>query len=252
MSEGQLGGEWWQSFFDDDWLALALALDKPEETELEVAAIWDRLELQLGLRLLDVACGHGRHTLPLARRGIAVTGVDTSDGSLASAREAAAAAGVEVEYVRCDMRELPWTGAFDAAIHLFSSFGYFDQQAEDERALQAIARALRPDGLFLIDTVNIVAILRGFTPTDSFELPDGRLLIDQRQYDPRRGRMNDVWTFAGAERHRLESSMRVYTYPELAAMLRRAGLEPVADWGGFDGCEFDLDSFRLQLLARRN
>jgi SAM-dependent methyltransferase len=150
------------------------------------------------------------------------------------------------------MRELPWTGAYDAAIHLFSSFGYFAQQADDERTLEAIARALRPDGLCLIDTVNIVAILRAFTPTDSFELPDGRLLVDQRQYDPRSGRMHDIWTFAGAERHRLESSMRVYTYPELAAMLRRAGLEPVADWGDFDGREFDLRSFRLQLLARRS
>lgn len=252
MGEEDVGGEWWQSFFGDDWLALALALDNPQETELQVAAIWERLGLQPGMRLIDVACGHGRHTLPLARRGLVVTGIDAAEGSLAYARQAAAAASVEVEYVCCDMRELPWAGVFDAAIHLSSSFGYFEHQAEDERALEAIAHSLKPGGLVLVDTINIVGILRGFTPVDSFELPDGRLLVDRREYDPRRGRMNDVWTFAGEGRITLESSMRVYTYPELSAMLRRAGLETVADWGGFDGSEFGPDSFRLQLLASRS
>ena len=218
----------------------------------EVAAIWERLKLQPGMRLIDVACGHGRHTLRLARRGLVVTGVDMAEGSLAYARQAAAAANVEVEYVCCDMRELPWVGVFDAAIHLSSSFGYFEQQAEDERALDAIARALKPGGLLRVDTINIVGILRGFTLFDCFGLPDGRLLVDGREYDARRGRMNDVWTFAGDGRTTLESSMRVYTYPELSALLRRAGLEPVADWGGFDGGEFAPNSFRLQLLASRS
>ena len=100
--------------------------------------------------------------------------------------------------------------------------------------------------------MNLVAILGAFTPTDSFELPDGRVLIDQRRYDPRRGRMNDIWTFAGAERHRLESSMRVYTYPELTAMLRRAGIESVADRETSTAASSTSHSFRLQLLARRS
>ena len=97
---------WYESFFDDDWLVIALGHDD-QRTPEQVDAIVERLGLEPGARVLDVACGHGRHALRLAQRGLRVTGIDSSERSLAHARLAAADAGVEIEYVQGDMRELP-------------------------------------------------------------------------------------------------------------------------------------------------
>jgi len=241
---------WYESFFDDDWLVIALGHDD-QRTPEQVDAIVERLGLEPGARVLDVACGHGRHALRLAQRGLRVTGIDASESSLAHARLAAADAGVEIEYVQGDMRELPWADEFDAAINLYTAFGYFAEESEDERALQAVARALRPDGSFLIDTFNPTALVKGFRPQGWRDLADGRVLLESREYDVRTGRSNAVWTLVGDDRRELRHSVRAYTYPELAAMLLRAGLEPVADWGGFDGAEFSIDTWRMQILARR-
>jgi ubiquinone/menaquinone biosynthesis C-methylase UbiE len=241
---------WYESFFDDDWLVIALGHDD-ERTPGQVDAIVERLGLKPGDRVLDVACGHGRHALPLAQRGLRVTGLDSSERSLEHARRAADGAGVEIEYVHGDMRELPWTSEFDAAINVYTAFGYFADESEDERALRAVARALRPGGSFFIDTFNPTALVKGFRPQGWSDLPDGRVMLESREYDVRRGRSNAVWTLVGDDRRELRSSVRAYTYPELASMLRRAGLELVADWGGFDGAELGVDTWRMQILARR-
>jgi SAM-dependent methyltransferase len=241
---------WHEEFFGDDWLAIALTHDTPERTPQQVEAVATRLALDPAARILDVACGHGRHALGLARRGYRVTGIDGSTASLALARRNAEAAGVAVEYVHGDMRSLPWTDEFDGAVNLYTAFGYFGEE-DDQRVLDEIARALRPGGRFFIDTFNPAVLLKRFAPQGWSELGDGRLLLEEREYDVRTGKTITTWTLVGDERSVLRHSVRAYTYPELAAMLRRAGLEPVADWGGFDGAEFTVDTWRMQILAER-
>src|SRR5206468_2227743 len=101
-------------------------------------------DLGNGGRILDVACGAGRHTIDLAKRGYRVTGFDLSSPLLAEARKAARTAGVKPTFVQGDMRRLPYRNAFEAAISMFTSFGYFDRPEEDRQVLRGIARALRP------------------------------------------------------------------------------------------------------------
>src|SRR5207244_6804372 len=114
----------------------------PEWTEGQVAFLVEQLDLREGTRVLDLACGRGRIAIPLARRGCRVTGVDLSPRSLELARRDAASARVELELLRRDMRELDAVESFDAVINLYSSFGYFAEQADDEQVLAAVARAL--------------------------------------------------------------------------------------------------------------
>ena len=104
---------------------------------------WRLLDLAPGLSVLDLACGHGDLAGALAARGCAVTGLDSSAAFLDRARADAAAAGVSVEYVADDMRELPWAGRFDRVVSWSTAFGYFDDDV-NRAVLDQIARVLRP------------------------------------------------------------------------------------------------------------
>ena len=242
---------WYESLFGRDWLEVAL--DRPAaRTEEELAFIIDALELRPGERLLDLACGHGRISIPLAERGLRVTGLDLSEPSLELARENAAAAGVDVELVHGDMRELPWEAEFDVVVNVFSSFGYFDDDAEDERVLGQVARALTPGGRFLLDTVNVLALARRYQRRLWQEHGDGVMTMEH-DFDLIRGRQRTNWTIIRADgsRAHLDHDLRAYAPWELVAMVERAGLSFERAYGGFDGSDPSLDGWRFILVARR-
>jgi SAM-dependent methyltransferase len=243
---------WFESFFDDDWLRIAVDRDD-DRTPHEVDFLLGRLALDPGGCVLDVACGHGRHALELARRGYRVTGVDLSAPSLELARRNAAEAGADIDYIHGDMRELPWRAEFDGAFNLFSSFGYFESQPEDERVVGAVARALRPGGRFVLDVVNPPALFSRFTPKSWDTAPDGRLTITEVDYDVRSGRNLQTWTIVRPDGSRVTKwfSVRMYTAPELEAMLGHAGLAVVELHGGFDGAELTREAWRLIVTAER-
>jgi SAM-dependent methyltransferase len=242
---------WYEGFFGEDYLAVAP--HDPERTAREVDFAVERLALEPPARILDLACGHGRHSLELARRGFRVAGLDLSEPSLAEARETAAAAGVELELVHGDMRELPWEGEFDAVLNLFTAFGYFAEQADDERVLAQVERALRAGGSFLLDVVSLFVLARGFKTRHWEELDDGRTMLEDRAYDQLNGRSDVRWTFVGpaGERSELRHSLRIYTLPELHGMLARAGLDVAEAWGGFDGEPYGFEGRRLIVHARK-
>jgi SAM-dependent methyltransferase len=219
----------------------------------EVAFLVEHLGVEAPARVLDLACGYGRHATALAARGFRVTGLDLSAPSLEEARRTSAEAGVEVEWIERDMRDLSFDGEFDAVLNLFTAFGYFDAEEDDVRVLDGVARALRPGGVFLIDTINPIALARRFQPSSWRELESGALFLEDRSWDLRRGRSEALWVLVlpDGERRALRHSARTYTYPELAAMMARAGLDVDADWGGFDGSEFGMDSWRMLIRARR-
>ena len=243
---------WYDGFFETEWLDyLSLAEDR-ELTLRQVDFMVDALALEAGAAVLDVACGRGRHSVELARRGYSVTGVDLSPRSLELARAAADEAGVHIEFRRLDMRDLDYDGAFDAAINVFTSFGYFEADAENELVLQRIAAALRAGGPFLIDILNPIALARVFREREWRQFDDGSLLVEHRWQDPLQGRGGGTWTFilADGSRSVLEHSARLYAPWELRSLLECAGLDVRRAWGSFDATELG-DGTRTILLASK-
>jgi SAM-dependent methyltransferase len=246
--------DWYETFFEHEWLDELALRASPERAQQQVEFIVERLELAPGARILDLACGHGRISLDLARRGFHVTGLDLSPRSLELARRAADEQGLEIEWVHADMREIPPGAHFDAIVSVFTSFGYFEDDRENERVLAGVARALVPGGRFLIDVVNLLSLARRWESTMWEELETGVLFLQAHSYDVLAGRNRAVWTFVRPDGRRSEiaHSVRAYAPHELAALLRRAGLDVVAGWGGFDGSELSIrDGWRTVLLAEK-
>jgi 2-polyprenyl-3-methyl-5-hydroxy-6-metoxy-1,4-benzoquinol methylase len=242
--------DWFDGYFEDEWLD-EIALNIPEErTRKEIDFVLERLELEPGARVLDVACGHGRHSLELARRGFDVTGVDLSPRSIELAREAATREGLRAAFLERDAREVDFDGEFDAAINIFTSaIGYFDDEADNQRVVDGARGALRRGGSLLVDTINLLSLARRFRELDWFEYESGTLMVERRTFDLQRARNRSDWMFVRPDgmRRTLRHSLRVYAPHELIAMFERAGLEVAGSWGNFDGDELTFDAPRLIL-----
>jgi cyclopropane fatty-acyl-phospholipid synthase-like methyltransferase len=245
--------DWYTTFFtelpNEFWRRAVPA----EATEADVDFIEQRLGLPAGSALLDVPCGSGRHTLALARRGHRVTGVDISAEAVDHARRAAAEAGVDVELVLGDMRDVPQGGRFDAAVCLGNSFGYLTEP-ETRTFLAALAGAVRPGGGLVVDVaVAAESILPGFTAGEEREMRTGDIVVAATgDYDVAESRLLSRYVFRrGTEEVAATAVHHLYTSGHLGHLLRDAGFTDVERYAGPDGAPFELGSGRLILTARR-
>jgi ubiquinone/menaquinone biosynthesis C-methylase UbiE len=242
--------ETWDALFSDFYLR-AFADDARDAEAQEQALAAARLAAcPEGGDLLDVPCGFGRHSVPLARSGYRVVAVDRSQALIDEARRRA---GGErwPKLLRADYRELPLPDAsFDAALNLFSSLGYLGDE-DDTRVLAEIRRVLRPGGRLVIEINHRDLVVRRFQEHGWRMVGEGRLLLEQRTFDPAAGVAQTTQTLVETtgERDSRTFSLRVYTATELVAMVARAGFAEARCYGGLGGEPFRSDT-RLVIVAR--
>jgi SAM-dependent methyltransferase len=237
-----------EGLFGEDYLYFfGGPLDARADAEADL--IWQLLELEPGMAVLDLACGHGRIANALAARGCDVTGLDATPMFLERARQDAAARGLTVAYVEGDMRDLPWTDRFDRVVNWFTAFGYFDD-AGNRRVLAEVARALKPGGRFAIEISNRDWVIRNFQAA-SVDERDGDLTIDRRHFEPLTGRMVTIRTAVrgGLIRH-VPFFVRMFTFTELRDWLFDTGFAAV-DGYNEDGGSLAPDSRRMITVAHR-
>lgn len=243
--------ETWDEFFSDFYLRAYADDESQGEAQAQALAAARLVRCPPGGDLLDVPCGFGRHSVPLARAGYRVVGVDRSESLLAEARRRA---GGErwPKLVRADYRELPLADeSFDAALNLFTSLGYLGDE-QDTRVLAEIGRVLRPGARLVIETLHRDLLVRTFHEQDWRLLGEGRLLLEQRTFDAGSGVAQTTQTLVDntGQRDSRSFSVRVYTATELVAMLGRAGFEEAKCYGDLDGAPFGTDT-RLVIVAKR-
>jgi len=243
--------QWYREFFDDLYLRVYQPLEAPEQVRREVDFIVKALDLPAGAKVLDLCCGQGRHSLELARRGFQVVGVDLSEALLYAARKRAESEGLSVIFLLCDMREIDFSNEFDAVINMFTSFGYLESEAEDEKVLAKVAQALKSGGKFLLDVVNRDRLVRDFQAREWHAADEGWLGLEERTFDHLSGRMETRWVCVARDGVRYErlSSVRLYTASELRTMLERAGLKVTNLFGDYDGSPYSWDSQRLIVVS---
>lgn len=237
---------WYETFFGRDYLTRYVHRDTPAEVD----AIERILRLRKDARVLDVACGAGRHSVELARRGYAVTGIDLSEPLLREARAAARRARIRVTFARADMRHLRYASAFDAALSMFTSFGYFDRTEEDRQVLEGIARALKPRGKFLLEMFNRDHLATSL-PQQAWRIrDDGSVVLEEDAFDPLHSRFETRQIIIDRDGTReYAGSVRAYTLAELKALLESSGLFLHRVLGGLDLSPYTSRSTRVVLYA---
>ncbi len=245
--------EWFEN--DALWAALTPVLFSAERqagTAEEVTKIEKLLGLEPGARVLDMCCGPGRHAVELARRGHHVVGVDRTACYLELARKRAGEAGLTIEFVQQDMRSFRNPEAFDAAISMYTSFGYFEEPADDLQVLRNLCVSLKAGGRLLIEIAGREVLARVFQAKDWLQLEDGSLFLAERKVGKDWGSLQNRWILiCGSARQEFDFEHRLYSGTELAQLLRDAGFSAVRLHGALDGSAYDLAAQRLVALARK-
>jgi SAM-dependent methyltransferase len=236
--------DWYQDFFTgiavDFWMAAA---PPPDEDIAFLQSVFAR-----GGEILDVACGAGRHAIPLARAGYRVAGVDISADFLERARRAC---DVAIEWHQRDMRDLPWSGRFDGALCFGNSFGYLGRSGT-RASIAAIADAMKPGARFVVDTGSIAeSILPSLQQRRRIAVGD-ILFLSSATYDVNESRLDVEYTFVrGNSRETKTAHMSIFTTGELRDMFDASGLEVESMLASPKGEAFRLGSPRLILIARK-
>lgn len=245
--------DWWKNFFDEIYFEIYREfVEQPERIRKETEAIKSALNLPQGSKILDLACGQGRHAVELAKLGFEVVGLDYSSYLLNIARERAEQNGVDVKFVEGDMRNLPFDDhEFDGVYSFFTSFGYFDDE-DNMKVLAEIARVTRPGGMILIEMSNPLKVIKSLYPFSWFEV--GRYIVleeswfdalKMRAYTKRKifldGNLIDERT----------NFVRFYTSAELSFLLKGLGFDVIKVFGDHDLSDYDVESRRIIWVARK-
>jgi SAM-dependent methyltransferase len=234
--------EWFEEWFGEEYLQLYPHRDDAD-AERAVALILGAVPFQPGWRVLDVACGAGRHARALAAAGARCVGIDLSATLLRLARQV-----TDAPLVRADMRQLPIRpGSMDLTVNLFTSFGYFERDAEHAAALAEMISTVRPRGWFVIDFLNPASVRRGLVPEETVEVGGTPVQIS-RSVSPD-GRYVCKRIRAPKGRHYMER-VRLFEPGQISAMLDAAGVTVRFRFGSYDAAPLLADSARTILLGQ--
>jgi len=221
--------EWFEQWFGEEYLRLYPHRD--DHDAQDAVALIDRVTPLAGRLLLDLGCGPGRHAAQLAARGARSVGLDLSLPLLSLAR--ARTHGI-VPLVRADMRHLPFRPrSFDVIVNLFTSFGYFADDAQHAAVIADARTMLRPGGTFVLDYLNATAVRDTLVPHEERTVGSQHIIIERRISDDGRHVLKEV-QLPNDGRASVER-VRLFTPDELEALLDAAGIVIQHRFGDYHG-----------------
>ena len=204
------------------------------------------LEIEPGAKILDLACGKGRHSIHLAKKGYQTTGVDLAEESIIKAKENEVS---NVNFDVHDMRKTYIKNGFNYVFNLFTSFGYFENNNENIEVLKATAENLNSKGVFVLDFLNVKKVIPNLVPSEIKEL-DGIKFDIKRVYNGKHI-IKDILVKDAAKEFHFQERVSALDLVTIQEMATAAGLQIVDVFGDYDLNEFNApNSDRLILIMR--
>jgi SAM-dependent methyltransferase len=250
--------DFWEQYapimFDDKrWSEVSVAADGI--TRLAGLHLYDGMaDSKVGRKgpfILDLCCGFGRITLELARRGFVASGVDITAAYLSTARDDAAYEGLAIEFIQDDVRNFKRKKAFDAAVNLYNSFGYFENPLDDLLFLKNVHYSLKDGGALIIDVLGKEIAIRDYVEAEWFERAGFTVLTECSPVDSWASVWNRWILFKDGTRREKTFVQRLYAASELRTLLYQAGFSNVELYGDWDESPYDNDAQTLIAVGRK-
>lgn len=257
--------QWWETLFDDKYLVTYVDRVTEKTTRTQLEFLKNSLHLPNEATILDLACGYGRLSVPLAQEGYRVIGFDFSEYLLNIAKNKAKEAGLDVSFVKGDMRDLHFRNEFDAIINIFTSFGYFGNVKDDLAVLRGVQRGLKGGGYFLMDLANSPRKMSWLYENGDIDRETGELVsehsetlsngltvnrMERLDVGTLRWQMKTSWLEKGEERS-YRTNVRMYFLAELRQLIKESDLSVEQVYGDFDASPYQADSRRILILSRK-
>ncbi len=230
-------------YFYEDFL-------KPERTQRECSYIINHCVLNRGEAILDLACGHGRHSIQLTKEGMKVCGWDINRAFLELARQTARAENLDIDFIENDILNINYNQQFHAGILLYNALGFFNR-GEAKKLLLKIHDALVPGGKLFLDIKNRDHILKEIQPCSITE-KNRDLMIDQLSFDSTTGTTTNRRIYIkDGQRHDATFTMYLYHYQDILQMLQSMSFKVNQVLGHWNGSAFTSDSRRMIFVLER-
>jgi cyclopropane fatty-acyl-phospholipid synthase-like methyltransferase len=244
-----MSNEWFKNWFDSPYYHLLYQNRDHEEAEAFVKKLITQLNLAPNSKILDVACGKGRHAKQMAELGFRVVGIDLSENSIAAAKEME---GADLAFHVHDMRIPFELEQYQLVVNCFTSFGYFETEADNQKAMDMMSGALESGGLLVLDYLNAGRFTGGLSNRETKEI-EGVVFEIQREIKNNKivktiGIVDEKQNF----HETFEERVSLLTLTDFEKLMTNAGLEISAIFGNHQ-----LDSFiegsseRLIILAKK-
>ncbi len=243
-------------WYEDDefWETMSSKIfskDHWDRAPKEVEKIISLLEIAQDAYILDLCCGPGRHSLEFARRGYKILGVDRTLKYLEKARNQVKNEGLNAEFLQADMRNFCKPNTFDIILNLFTSFGYFENQEDDEKVLKNIYLSLKSGGKFLLDLVGKETLAPIFTEKSWVE-EDGVLYLMDSKPIENWSKIRNRWIMIKNNiRKEFTFTHRLYSGSEIAKSLYKSGFKSVELIGDLNRNPYDNNARRLIAIATK-
>lgn len=242
--------EWYKLAFDNLYIMIFDSIRPIEFTKSEIDNFFMHLNLKPEIKILDLGCGYGRHSIELAKRGYEVVGLDLSEALINKAKADSANSGVNVEWILEDMRNIPFTNEFDLIIN--NAFGYLETDEEEYKVIEQAYKALKPGGYFLQwEIPNREKWARSFL-NYNVERHGEYLLVKENTFNPLNSREYQEFMLISKKEPMLsrKSIVRIYTLTELVEMHKKAGLEYIKH-SVLDGSPLTFDSQEVMIISQK-
>lgn len=239
--------DWFVGWFDSPYYDLLYQHRDENEARTFVQAVLEYLELPAGSKVLDLACGKGRHSIEFHKAGMVVKGLDLSACSIAAAKSNEKQG---LSFVLQDMRHIDLDTRFDAAFNLFTSFGYFENTDDNLLVLKGLFAHLNPEGYLIIDYLNCTVAARKAMGEAEFSAGNCVIRINKEKIGSFIRKSIDVDD--DGQHFHFEERVQLLFKEDFESMLSSVGFVVISTFGGYDLSAFDAESSeRLIIVAKK-
>lgn len=238
---------WFELWFNSPYYHILYNSRNEAEAELFIDKLCAFLKPTNDAKMLDIACGKGRHSLYLNKKGFDVTGTDLSYASIRFAKKFE---NSKLSFFVQDMRNLFYINYFDFAFNLFTSFGYFDTDNDHIKALKSFRKSLKKDGLLVLDYLNSKKISQNLIPTETKKIEDITFNINRKIVN-----YKIVKTISFTHQNKdfcFTEEVKAFSYTDFEKLFTAAGLQIVNTFGDYNLAPFDTNkSDRLIFICNK-
>lgn len=241
---------WFEEWFDTEEYLNVYRHRNEEDAKNLFNLINKNILLEKGSKVLDLACGAGRHSILFAKNGFDVTAVDISNNLLNVARKTANELALNINFIKSDLRKLNLNEKFHLILNLFTSFGYFESDDENEEIIKFASEHLLDNAYFVIDFFNIIYLKKNIIPVSYDKIEDG-IIKQERVFEGNRILKKITITKKNDVKYYYES-VRTYSKDELITLIIKNGLRIQNIIGNYLGVEFEeINSPRVIIIAKK-